>query len=112
MNSPSKIQDNAPPTQAAVSLFITQLMKFKAIKYGQKQKKNTSSIGRKKGELLDERHALLQETPLPLYIGMMLHEETRDWWTSSLVWASVSQTTVSYAFLQRWEIRPVRCTEQ
>ncbi|KAK3868800.1 hypothetical protein Pcinc_025838 [Petrolisthes cinctipes] len=49
---------------------------FNCVKHRQKQKKSTSSIGTKKQEHPDVRHSTSQETPLPLYIGMILHAET------------------------------------
>ncbi|KAK3887811.1 hypothetical protein Pcinc_008090 [Petrolisthes cinctipes] len=68
-------QSDAPPTQAALS--IAQLLKLNGVKHRQKQKRSTSFIGTKIKEHPDVRHSTSQETPLPLYIGMMLHVETR-----------------------------------
>ena len=70
-----KNQADTHSTQAALS--ISQLMKLNSVKKRQTQKRRTSSIGTKKQEHPDVRNASSQETPLPLYIGMLLHAETR-----------------------------------
>ena len=59
-------------TQAALS--IAQILKFNSVKHMRKQPNTSSSI----------RHSSAQETPLPIYIGLMLHAQTRkrdlvDW---------------------------------
>ena len=52
-------------TLAALS--IAQLLKFNSVKHARKQTAFSPSI----------RHSSEQETPLPVYIGLMLHAKTR-----------------------------------
>jgi len=76
LHGPSiKNQFDAPSRQAALS--IAQLLKFNGAKHRQKQKRSTSPVGTKTQEHPAVRHATSQETPLPMYIGLMLHTETR-----------------------------------
>ena len=57
------IQDQSEATTPA-ALSITQLLKFNSIKHKRKQA-TTQSVA--------VRHSTAQETPLPTYIGLMLH---------------------------------------
>lgn len=59
------IQSNATCVPAALSL--SQLIVFNAVKHARQQSKLTDKV----------RHSLEQETPLPLYLSLMLHAETR-----------------------------------
>lgn len=52
-------------TQAALS--IAQLLKYNSVKHVRKETSCNSSV----------RHSSAQETPLPVYIGLMLHAKTR-----------------------------------
>ena len=69
-----KIQMDGPSTQTAAS--IAQLLKFNNVKHRQQQKRSTSTVGTKTQEHPAVRHATSQETPVPMYIGLMLHTET------------------------------------
>ncbi len=52
-------------TPAAFS--IAQILKYNSVKHMRKQADTSSSVG----------HRTAQETPLPIYIGLMLHAQTR-----------------------------------
>ena len=61
LESPSIHDNNEASTSAALS--IAQLLKFNCIKHKHKHKQATPTI----------RHSIDQETPVPIYIGLMLH---------------------------------------
>lgn len=58
----AKRQSSTKPSQVALTL--AQLLKFNSVKHARKTEKCT-------------RHVKIQETPLPVYIGVMLHVKTR-----------------------------------
>ncbi len=60
------IQDHSEATTPA-ALSITQLLKFNSIKHKRKQATTSVTV----------RHSIDQETPVPTYIGLMLHAHTR-----------------------------------
>ena len=61
------ITDHCEGTTPA-ALSIAQLLKFNSIKHRRKQSTNES---------ISVRHSTAQETPVPTYIGLMLHDHTR-----------------------------------
>ena len=63
LNGPS-IKDQSHESSTPETLAISQLLKYNAVRHRHK-----------KGETI--RHCASQETPLPVYIGLMLHAETR-----------------------------------
>ena len=48
------------------ALFIAQILKYNSVKHMHKQVDVTSSL----------RHSSAQETPLPIYVGLLLHAQT------------------------------------
>ena len=70
LDGPSiKNQSLSSSTQAALS--IAQLLKFNSVKQRRKQGATKTQ------EPPAVRHSTYQETPLPTYVGLMLHAETR-----------------------------------
>ena len=70
LDGPSiKNQSHSSSTQAALS--IAQLLKFNSVKQSQKQGATKTQ------EPPSVRHSSSEETPLPTYVGLMLHAETR-----------------------------------
>ena len=65
LEGPSIKDQSEYSTQAALS--IAQLLKFNCVKHARKQTAFSPSV----------RHSSEQETPLPVYIGLMLHAKTR-----------------------------------
>ena len=60
-------------TGVTVALSISQLIVFNAVKHIRK----SSEISTSTATVIKTRHNPTQETPLPLYLSMMLHSETR-----------------------------------
>lgn len=88
--------------QAALS--ISQLLKFNSLKH---RRADTGSIA------CPVRHATAQETPVPIYIGLMLHAHTRKReLVDKLVdtWGFVFPMTESCPYPHRWGTVPVACT--
>ena len=70
LDGPSiKNQSHSSSTQAALS--IAQLLKFNSVKQSRKQGATKTQ------EPPSVRHSSSQETPLPTYVGLMLHAKTR-----------------------------------
>ena len=70
-----KIQMDGSSTQTASS--IAQLLKFNGVKHRQKQRRITSPASTKTQEHPAVRHATSHETPVPMYIILMMQAETR-----------------------------------
>ena len=66
LDGPS-IKDQMTDTITA-AVTIAQMLKFNSVKHKRKQSTSASST---------VRHRPVQETPVPIYIGMMLHAHTR-----------------------------------
>ena len=61
------IKDQIGECATPVSLSIAQMMKYNCVKHRRKQADTNPSV----------RHSSALETPLPIYIGLMLHAQTR-----------------------------------
>ena len=61
------IKDQIGECAIQASLSIAQMMKYNWVKYRRKQADTSPSV----------RHSSALETPLPIYIGLMLHAQTR-----------------------------------
>ena len=59
-----KSQSNQSPSSACLS--IAQLLMYNSVKHT-----------RQDAQQIHTRHCINQETPLPLYVGLMLHAHTR-----------------------------------
>ncbi len=59
------IKDQSKDTTHAAALSIAQLLKFNSAKHRREQ------------DTITLRHRIAQETPVPTYIGLMLHVQTR-----------------------------------
>lgn len=66
------IDNNTDTLCVPAVLSISQLLSFNAIKHNRKSPPTAAQTGVPK-----VRHSVSQETPLPLYIAMMMHAETR-----------------------------------
>ena len=70
LDGPS-INNQSPSSSTQAALSIAQILKFNSVK--QRRKQGAS----KTQEPPAVRHSTSQETPLPTYVGLMLHAETR-----------------------------------
>ena len=61
------IKDQLRECSTPVALSIAQILKYNSVKHMHKQVDATSSL----------RHSSAQETPLPIYVGLLLHAQTR-----------------------------------
>ena len=59
------IKNQAHQSSSSASLTIAQLIKYNSVKH------------ERRGAGTDVRHSISQETPLPIYLGLMLHAHTR-----------------------------------
>ena len=66
MEGPS-IKDQIRPSSTQAALSIAQILKYNSVKHMRKQADTSSFV----------RHRSAQETPLPTYIGLLLHAQTR-----------------------------------
>ena len=60
------IKDQSRDSSTPAALSIAQILKYNSVKHIPKQADTTSTV----------RHSSMQETPLPIYIGLMLHAQT------------------------------------
>ena len=63
------IKDQMVEVTTTAALAIAQMLKFKSIKHKRTQHAH--------GPTISVRHSVAQETPVPMYIGLMLHTHTR-----------------------------------
>ena len=61
------IKDQIRESSTPAALSIAQILKYNSVKHMRTQADTSSSV----------RHTTAQETPLPIYIGLMLHAQTR-----------------------------------
>ena len=66
----SDFHNSSSSRQAALS--ISQVLKFNSVKHQRKSRKDEDCTSSQ-----SVRHSTTQETPLPIYVGLMLHAETR-----------------------------------
>ena len=80
MEGPS-IKDQIRPSSTQAALSIAQILKYNSVKHMRKQADTSSFV----------RHRSAQETPLPTYIGLLLHaQHAREiWLTGSLILANI-----------------------
>ena len=68
----SSIDNHTDTSCVPAALSLSQLLSFNAVKHARKSPQAATQTGVPK-----VRHKVSQETPLPLYIAMMMHAETR-----------------------------------